>query len=268
MSERFNDQVVVVTGGGRGIGRATAVEFASQGAIVVLAGRKIDALRSAAKECRGTGNRADIVKCDVGVESDLTALVDATTRKHGRIDVLVNNAGVASGGRLDDIGADDVRRMIDVNVYAPIRLSQLVLPHMRTAKSGTIVNVSSVAGRMGMPFMATYCATKYALRGFSEALRRELRPDGIHVVAVYPGLTKTDLIEGADLSDFPMPVATPKEVAKAIVRGVEWSQPEVFIGIGESIISGWNDLAPWAVDVGIDLMRNRVMTAVGNQRTT
>ena len=101
-----------------------------------------------------------------------------------------------------------------------------------------------------------------------EALRRELRPDGIHVIAVYPGLTKTDLIEGADLHDLPVPVATPKDVAKAIVRGVAWSQPEVYIGIGESIISGWNDFAPWAVDLEVDLMRNRVMAAVGNQRTT
>ena len=177
---------------------------------------------------------------------------------YGRIDVLVNNAGVVAGGRLDEIGPDDVARMVGVNVWAPIRLSQLALPHMRAAHSGAIVNVSSLAGRMGVPYYATYCASKFALRGFSEALRREVAPDGIHVVAVFPGGTATDMLETVEFDRVGLSIATAEQVGRAIVRGVRWRQGEVFIGLGDSLISRWNDMSPWAFDIGVGFVRDRV----------
>jgi NAD(P)-dependent dehydrogenase (short-subunit alcohol dehydrogenase family) len=268
MSERFSGQVVVVTGGGRGIGRATALEFASEGANIVVCGRRMDALEEAADEARRWGVEAAVLRCDVAVDEDLVNLVDRTIERFGRIDVLVNNAGVVAGGRLDEISADDVARMVGVNVWGPIRLSQLALPHMRAAKSGTIVNISSMAGRMGMPYYATYCASKFAMRGFSEALRRELAPDGVHVVAVFPGGTATDMTESIEFDRIGMPAATADQVARAIVRGVRWRQAEVFIGIGENLMSRWNDLAPWSVDLGVEMVRGRVRDAVSSQRTT
>ncbi len=176
MSARFKGQVVVVTGGGRGIGRATALEFAAEGATVVLAGRRMDALRTTAAEAADAGGKAMVVRCDVVIEDQLQALVDRTIKKYGKIDVLVNNAGVVTGGRLDEIDPDDVRRMTDVNIWAPIRLTQMTLPHMRAAGRGTIVNISSLAGRMGVPFYATYPSSKYAPRGFSQSRRPEPRP--------------------------------------------------------------------------------------------
>jgi short-subunit dehydrogenase len=268
MSDRFKDQVVVITGGGRGIGHATALEFAAEGATLVLAGRRMDALHTAVGECREVDAKAEAVHCDVAVEEDLAALVDTTMQHYGRIDVLVNNAGVVAGGRLDEIGADDVARMVGVNMWAPIRLAQLVLPHMRAAKSGTIVNLSSLAGRMGLPYYATYCASKFAMRGFSEALRREVAPDGIHVMAVFPGGTATDMMESVEFDRFGMSIATADQVARAIVRGVRWRQAEVFIGLGESLISRWNDVMPWTFDVGVDMVRDRMRDAVQRQRTT
>ncbi len=268
MADRFQGQVVVVTGGGRGIGRATAIEFAAEGATLLLAGRRMDALETAAAECRRAGGRAETVSCDVAKDEDLRGLVDAAIQGHGRLDVLVNNAGVVSGGRLDEIAMEDVGRMVGVNIWAPIRLTQIALPHMRQAKRGSIVNVSSVAGRVGMPFYATYCASKFAMRGFSEALRREVSPDGIYVMAVYPGPTATDLIENVEFDGLGMTIATAQQVAQAIVRGVQWKQSEVFIGLGESIMSRWNDAFPWTVDVGIDIFRERMRTAVEKQRTT
>jgi short-subunit dehydrogenase len=175
---------------------------------------------------------------------------------------------VVSGGRLDEIPAEDIGRMVGVNIWAPIRLTQLVLPHMRAAKRGAIVNISSVAGRMGLPFYATYCASKYAMRGFSEALRREVGHDGIQVMAVYPGVTATDLIENVELENIPgMTIATAQQVGQAVVRGLRWRQAEVFIGITESLLSRWNDLAPWAVDIGVGAMRERMAQAVRHQRT-
>ncbi|MBI5288576.1 MAG: SDR family oxidoreductase [Chloroflexi bacterium] len=268
MTDHFKDQVVVITGGGRGIGRATALEFACEGATVLLAGRRMDALETAANECRHSGGQAEIVHCDVAKDDDLRALIGRAIAHHGKIDVLVNNAGVISGGRLDEIPGEDIGRMVGVNIWAPIRLAQLALPHMREAKRGTIVNVSSVAGRMGLPYYATYCASKYAMRGFSEALRREVARDGVHVVAVYPGPTATDLMENVEVDGLGLSVATAQQVAQALVRGVRWHQPEVFIGIGESIVSRWNDLLPWTVDYTVDFMRERMHAAVHKQRTT
>jgi short-subunit dehydrogenase len=267
MAGRFKESVVVITGGGRGIGRATALAFAEEGATCVLAGRRMDALQTTAGEVRHSGGVGDIVHCDVMKEQDLQALVGKTIEAHGRIDVLVNNAGVLTGGRLDEVGKDDIDRIVGVNIWAPMRLTQLVLAHMRERKAGTIVNVSSVAGRMGVPYLAAYSASKYAMRGFTQALRREVRPDNVHVMAVYPGMTATDMMETVDVGRLGLSIATAEQVGQAIVRGVQWKQPEVFIGVGDSLMSGWNDLAPWAVDVGVDLMRERFRTAAQGQRT-
>ena len=268
MAGQFQDKVVVVTGGGRGIGRATAIEFAAEGAALILAGRRMDALRTAASECREAGGRAETARCDVVVEADLEALVEKTLNHYGKIDVLVNNAGVVAGGRLDEISPEDVRRMVEVNLWAPVRLAQLVLPAMREARSGSIVNISSLAGRFGLPYYSTYCASKFAMRGFSESLRREVRPDGIHVMAVFPGGTATDMIENVEFDRLGMQIATAQQVAQAIVRGVRSRQSEVFIGLGENLLSRWNDVIPWAADYGFDMFRDRVREAVRNQRTT
>ena len=268
MANRFQDAVVVITGGGRGIGRAAALEFAQEGATCVVAGRRRDALETTAGEVRHSGGKADVISCDVMQDGDLSALVNKTIETHGKIDVLVNNAGVVAGGRLDEISKDDIDRMVGVNVWAPLRLTQLVLPHMRERKAGTVVNISSVAGRIGVPFYAAYCASKFAMRGLSESLRRELRPDGIHVMAVFPVGTATDMMENVEFERFGVSIATAQQVGAAIVRGVRWRQPEVFIGLGESMVSRWNDIAPWTVDLGVDMVREQFRAAVKDQRTT
>jgi len=267
MGTAFKDQVVVITGGGRGIGRATALEFAAEGATCVLAGRRMDALFTAAAEVDRSGGRGIARSCDVMKEEDLVALVERTLAEQGRIDVLVNNAGVVAGGRIDEISREDISRMVGVNIWAPLRLTQLVVPSMRARGAGTIVNISSLAGRIGVPYYATYCASKFAMRGFSESLRRELRPEGIHVCAVYPGGTATDMLENVEFDRLMVSVATAEQVGRAIVRGVRWRVPEVFIGIGESLMSRWNDFLPWTVDMGVDMVRGQFEQAVRNQRT-
>jgi short-subunit dehydrogenase len=130
------------------------------------------------------------------------------------------------------------------------------------------VNISSVAGRMGLPYYSVYCASKFAMRGFSESLRREVSPDGIHVMAVYPGPTATDLVENVEFTGMNMTIATAQQVGRAIVRGVRWRQPEVFIGVADSMMAHWNDMLPWTVDAGVGMMRDRMKTAVQKQRTT
>lgn len=268
MGTRYEEQVVVITGGGRGIGRAIGLEFAAEGATLVLAGRRMEPLHTTVAEAQRCGGKANAARCDVMNEDDLVQLVASTIDQHGRIDVLVNNAGVVTGGRLDEIDREDISRMVGVNMWAPLRLTQLVLPHMRTRKSGAIINISSLAGRMGVPYYAAYCASKYAMRGFSEALRRELRPDGIHVMAVYPGGTATDMMENVEFDRFGVNIATAEQVARATLRGLRWRRPEVFIGLAENMMSGVNDMMPWAVDYGVDLLREQFRTAVQHQKTT
>jgi short-subunit dehydrogenase len=268
MGDRYRDQVVIITGGGRGIGRTIALEFAAEGATCVIAGRRMDALHTTAGEVRKAGGRAEVVSCDVMQDQDLQHLAGWTSGVLGRIDVLVNNAGVVTGGRIDEMEKEDIGRMVGVNVWAPLRLTQLVVPHMRARGSGAIVNISSMAGRVGVPYYAAYCASKYAMRGFSESLRRELRPDGIHVMAVYPGGTATDMMENVEFERFGMGVATAEQVARATMNGLRWRMPEVFIGIGESIAAHVNDLMPWGVDFGVGLFREQFHDALKRQRTT
>jgi short-subunit dehydrogenase len=228
----------------------------------------MDALHTTAEEVRKSGGKAEVVSCDVMQDQDLQHLAGWTVGTLGQIDVLVNNAGVVTGGRLDEIEKEDVGRMVGVNIWAPMRLTQLVVPHMRGRRSGTIVNISSMAGRMGVPYYAPYSASKFAMRGFREALRRELRPDGIHVMAVYPGGTATDMMENVEFEQFGLGIATADQVARAILNGVRWRIPEVFVGLGESIAAHLNDLMPWGVDLSVDMFRTRVHDAVRKQRTT
>jgi len=268
VKQRLDGRVAWITGAGRGLGRAIALAYAEAGADLFLTARTASELEETAKAAQGRGADADWCTADVRSKAAVESAYERALERFGRIDVLVNNAGVVAGGRLDDIGADDVRRMVDVNIWATIRLTQLALPHMREAKSGTIINISSLAGRMGVPFYATYCASKFAVRGFSEALRRELRPDGIHVMGVYPGGTATDMIENVEFDRLGMTIATADQVARIIVRGVRWKQAEVFIGLGENLISRWNDIMPWSMDIGVEMLRGRMEAAVQNQRTT
>jgi short-subunit dehydrogenase len=189
----------------------------------------MDALHTTADEVRKSGGNAEVVSCDVMQDQDLQHLAGWTAGTLGRIDILVNNAGVVTGGRLDEIDKEDIGRMVGVNVWAPLRLTQLVLPYMRERRSGAIINISSMAGRMGIPYYAPYCASKYAMRGFSESLRREVKPDGIHVMGVYPGGTATDMLENVEFERFGLGIATAQQVGRAVVNGLRWRAPEVCV---------------------------------------
>jgi short-subunit dehydrogenase len=261
MAGRFSDQVVIVTGGGRGIGREAALAFAEESAHVVLAGRRIDALEITAGEVRESGGTASAVHCDVAEDDDLQALVEGTLREHGSVDVLLNNASALVAGALHEMKPDDLRRAADIDVWAPMRLSQLVLPHMLKRKSGTIVNVSSLAGRFGVPYYAAFSASKYAMRGFGEALRRELAGTGVHVVTVFPGAVADDCAENVEFDRFGFTLVTAAQVGRAIVRGVRLRTPEVFLGIGDAALARWNDLLPGTIDTAAELLRRRFEAA-------
>lgn len=183
-------QVVLMTGASRGFGAVGAREIAERGHHVVATMRRPD--RDGAAVIDGYEARIDAVPCDVQDVASVEAAVAFAVERHGRIDVLVNNAGQSMIGAIEELTNAEIATVLDVNLLGPLRLIRAVLPHMRRQGRGKIVNVSSQAGRMGGPIVGGYCASKFALEGLSEALRFEVGPLGIQVVIVQPGIVKTD----------------------------------------------------------------------------
>ena len=179
-------RVVLVTGASSGIGEDTARRLQALGYIVYGAARRTDRLQALAAD----GIRP--LAMDVTDDASMSAVVNRILEETGRIDVLVNNAGYGSYGAIEDVPIDEARRQFEVNVFGLARLTQLVSPHMRTRGSGTIINISSIGGRLTTPLGGWYHATKYAVEALSDALRMELRPFGIDVVVVEPGGIRTE----------------------------------------------------------------------------
>jgi NADP-dependent 3-hydroxy acid dehydrogenase YdfG len=184
----FEERVVVVTGASGGIGRATAVRLAERGARVVACARDTSRLRRLAIEVPGT----EVRRCDVRSPAERAAFIDGVLVRHGRVDALVNNAGVGWEGLVEDMDYADVERLVTTNVTALIDLTRLVLPSMLEARSGDIVLVSSVSGFVSLPPQTVYCATKYAVEGFAEGLRREVWRRGVRVHTINPGPVRTE----------------------------------------------------------------------------
>jgi len=211
----FDDKVVIVTGASSGVGEATARRFAGLGARVVLAARTAAKIEALAKEIGGLA-----VATDVTSAPDLERLVQATLEAHGRIDVVVNNAGANTRGDLDMVPADELATVVDTNLRAPILLTRMALPHLKATK-GVVVNVASIAGHVPLPGESAYCATKWGLRGFTFAMAEECREEGVAFTAVSPGPIATpfvldDIDRTPDLV-FSQPFLTAEETAEAVV---------------------------------------------------
>lgn len=181
-------RVVVLTGASAGIGRDTAVRLAARGAVVVGAARDLARLERLASEAPGV----EPVRCDVGVAADRAALISGVLERHGRIDALVNNAGLGWEGLLDEMPLDRLEYLYAVNVVGLVDLCRLALPSMLAAGRGDIVNVSSMAGYVSSPPFSVYCSTKSAVNGFTDALRREVRGRGVKVHLILPGPIETE----------------------------------------------------------------------------
>lgn len=191
MSQNIENKVVVITGASSGLGAETARHLAGQGAKVVLGARRLDRLESLATEL-GLDARA-VLSTDVTDYLQVQALVDRAIELHGRIDVLINNAGLMPSSMLDKLKIDEWDRMIDVNIKGVLYGIAAALPKMKEQKSGQIINVSSVAGHKVGPGGAVYAGTKWAVRAISEGLRQEVKPWNIRTTIVSPGAVDTEL---------------------------------------------------------------------------
>jgi short-subunit dehydrogenase len=193
MPNSLQSKVVFITGASSGFGADAARLFAKEGGIVVLAARRMDRLTSLADEIRLAGGQAFPVQLDIADQSQIRSTIQAVLDTHGRIDILFNNAGFGRLDWLENLDPDhDIEAQIAVNLTGLIQVTQLVLPAMLIRRSGTIINMSSVAGWIAPPLYSIYAATKFGVNGFTDALRREVAPFGVKVCGVYPGGANTE----------------------------------------------------------------------------
>ena len=215
-------KTAVVTGASSGIGRAAAVELARRGADLVIGARRAELLEQVAAECGALGVRCTAVAADVTNRDDCAKLIAAAPR----IDVLVNNAGFATFDAIESARPDDLEAMMQTDYFGTVWCTQAVLPQMLARRGGTIVNVASIAGMMGYARMGGYCATKFAVIGFSEALRDEVIGRGVRVALVCPGTTNTDFFVKAERGKMPgasrlILAVKPERVARAVADAAE-----------------------------------------------
>jgi short-subunit dehydrogenase len=250
-------KVVIVTGASSGIGEATARQFGREGAKVVLAARRVDRLESLAQEIAAlnTGAETLVVQADLTKLDDILKLVNETMTKFGRVDVLVNNAGF---GRLDWLEnldpVKDIQAQFDVNVMGVIQTTRQVLPIMMKQRSGHIINMGSMAGLVGTPTYTIYAATKHAMHGFSESLRREVKPWGIDVSMIYPGGVVTEFTQHAGIKR-KTKATTPKallltadQVGEAVVQLVRSPRAMTILPWAWSFTVWMNRNLNWLVD--------------------
>jgi short-subunit dehydrogenase len=244
---------VLITGASSGIGRCLAEEAARRGAAVALAARSADKLDELANHLTATGAKALAVPADITSDADRRHLLDAVVDHFGGLDVLVNNAGVASFGHFATSSEEVLRQIMEVNFFAPAELIRLAVPVLLQGKQPAVVNIASMCGRRGLPAWTEYSASKFALCGLTEALRGEFARFDIDVLLVLPGLTRSDLPrhllrnEGRMKIDFTKGMA-PEAVAAGILRALERNRTETVLGREARWILRVNRVFPGFVD--------------------
>jgi len=257
MIRKVRGTVVVITGATSGIGRETALGFARAGARVAVAGRRVERLKELVSEIEAKGGEALAVTTDVADQKQVERLIEKAVERFGRIDTLVNNAGVGIAARFTEMKLEDFRRVMDVNFWGAVYASKAAVPLMRAQPAGgVIINVSSILGKRGVPFETAYCASKFALAGFSEALRTEVMADRVDVSTIFPGAVETEIFEtAANQTGLEMPAYVPKfparEMARLIVRDARFPQPEIVMAVDAQVINFFNRLAPGLVDLAL-----------------
>lgn len=246
----LRDKVVVITGASSGIGRAAAHAFARAGCRLVLAARNQSALAEAARECRDLGAECEAVPCDVTKEREVGRLAETALTRFGGLDIWLNDAAVTLFGRLERVPMEEFEKVIRTNVIGTAHGCRAAIPVFRKQGAGVLINVSSVAGTVGQPETSAYVASKWAIRGLSEALRMELMDQpGIAVCTVLPPSIDTPLFQhGANYSGRqirPMPpVHAPEQVARLIVDLARNPRREAFVGPMPVLLRASHAVAP------------------------
>jgi NADP-dependent 3-hydroxy acid dehydrogenase YdfG len=226
----FQDKIAIVTGASEGIGRATALGLARQGAQIVLAGRRQNILEQVAVEIHQLNRETLVIPTDVTDQTQVENLVGSTIERWGRVDVLVSNAGEYIRAPVDRLTKDDIQRSLAVNFYGGIYCILATLPHMRRQGSGHIVVVTSMDGKKGIPPDAPYAAAKYALTGFVDVVRQELHGSGIYISNILPGRVDTKMIGKLHFSWVSAKISS-EQVASATLKAIEKRKPIVILPV-------------------------------------
>ncbi len=217
----LHDRSILLTGAGSGIGRALALQLADYAPRLTLVGRRAEPLEEVAAQVRERGGQALVVPSDLTSSGAPSVVVATAQEQFGGIDVLANNAGNVRAGRLEAVEESEVLAQVALNLTAPILLTRAALPALRRSGDGLVVNLSSGIALIGMPFYATYAATKAAIAHFGEALRRELYGEGVHVLNVFPGATSTPMMETSKAgAEHGFDYESPEDVAAATIVGI------------------------------------------------
>ena len=232
---------ILITGASQGIGRALAVEAAKRGALVLAAARSDKLLAELAQQVRAAGGRLETVHADVTCAIDRPRMVEAAKQHFDGLDVLINNAGIGATGHFAEAGSERLRQIMEVNFFGLTETTRVCLPLLRQGKTPAIVNISSIAGKRGIPARSEYSASKFAVQGFSEALRAELAKDDIDVIVVNPGLTQTNFSQNMIEQKALLPMdhlrgMTPEAVALATLRALERGKNEINLSLGGKLL--------------------------------
>ena len=244
---------VLVTGASQGIGRALAAEAARKGCKVLAAARSQPLLDELAAEVRKGGGTLETVAGDVTKAADRQAMADAAVRHFGGLDVLVNNAGIGATGHFVDTTPETLRTIFETNYFGLTETTRVFLPMLKAGRQPAVVNIGSVVGRRALPARSLYSASKFAVAGFSEAIREELAKDGVQVLVVSPGLTQTNFSKNmleakAKVSLDHQRGMTAEEVARAVLRAVEAGRAETTLTLKGKMLLLASKFAPWMVD--------------------
>lgn len=250
---QISDSRAIVTGASSGIGKAIALELCRQGASVVVTARREDRLAELLEQSKSLAGRLVSVTGDISDANAREQVLDCAVREFGGLDFLVNNAGVGTLGRFENATPERLRQVMEVNFFALVEMTRLALPQLKKGRDPIIVNVSSILGRRAVPHNSEYCASKFAVHGFSESIRTELAADGIDVLVVSPGTTETEFFDQVlDRTSEPgwpehRPV-TAAHVAKRTVSAMRAGRREIIPYFWGKLLCGMNRVSPSLVD--------------------
>jgi short-subunit dehydrogenase len=257
--------VVLITGADGGFGRQMTRQFLEAGSRLILSDLNENHLaRLQADVESDAGDVVAAIPADLSRDDDCQRLYDEVLKTKTIPDIIVNNAGVGVGGRLDHVPRDRWEELMQINLLAPMRLCYLFLPHLIERRSGHIVNISSIAGWLGTKGMTSYCAAKYGLRGFSEALAGDLEEFDVRVSAVYPFFSRTPILDSDQFGyesrrEVPVDMATdPADVVAAIIKGVRANRLHIFPDRTAKQIHYITRLIPWVVPILVKRLDEKI----------
>ncbi len=245
---------ILITGASQGIGKALAEAAAARGAKVLVCARKLDLLAELAQQIRAKGGVIETAHADITSADDRRGMVEAAQKAFGGLDILVNNAGIGATGHFADCSAERLRQIMEVNFFGLTETTRAFLPMLKQGNKPAIVNISSIAGKRGIPARSEYSASKFAVQGFSEALRAELAKDGVDVLVVCPGLTQTNfshnMIEQKALVQMDhMRGMSPEEVAAQTIKAIEKGYNETCLTLNGKLMVFVSRFLPWVADI-------------------